>query len=134
MRGYAQQIAEAETKAWKSTALWNSGIAEATPQYANKFRVSNIYEDFKSLVLVKQLQLPDSLQKLANQGILDALLEMVNSAVTKEQYNEILAEIEEFVESEPIDIGLADSTDKVGDGVGKQATDDGEGARKSGAE
>jgi len=134
LRNYAQQIAEAERKAWALTAEWDASIEAIEPTYSDKFRVSNIYEDFKSLVLADNMELPESLKKLNIHGVKDTLLEITNMQLTEEQNDLIDKEIEEMEFDVPIALDASSLGGKVANGVALQATDDGEGVRDSGAE
>ncbi len=134
LRNYAQQIREAEIKAWKLTAEWDKSVNEVDPNYSDKFRVSNIYEDMKALVLSANMDVPDSVKRLVNHGIVDTVLEITDRQLTDEQQNEIDKEIDEQEFDEPIVLNPADMATKTMDGVVKQATDDGEGVRASGAQ
>ena len=93
LRNYSQQIAEAEAKAWSLTHEWDSSIPEITPEYTDKFRVSNIYEDFKSLVLAENMDLPEGLRRLNLRGVLDTILEITKLRLTQDQYADLLKEI-----------------------------------------
>ena len=121
LRNYAQQIAEAEAKAWALANEWDASVEAIEPVYSDKFRVSNIYEDFKSLVLADNMQLPDSLKRLNIHGVKDTLLEITNMQLTEEQDAEINKEIDEMEFDEPI---MLDSSlgGKVVNGVTEQAT------------
>jgi len=132
LRNYAQQIAECEIKAWKLTAKWDSSIEVVEPAYSDKFRVTNIYEDFKSLVLADNMELPDAVKRLSLHGIVDTLLEITGRQLTQEEESVINKEIEDMDFDEPI--MLPQAAQRVQDGVRLQATDDGEGVRDSGAQ
>ena len=129
LRNYAQQIAEAEHKAWVLTNKWDSSVAVPVPTYSDTFRVSNIYEDFKSLVLAENMDLPDSVKRLNLHGVVDTLLEITNIQLTDEQQATINKDIEEMDFSEPIMLDASSMAGKVNNGVVDQATDDGEGIR-----
>lgn len=132
LRNYAQQVKEAEIRAWSLTAEWMSSVNVIEPVYSDKFRVSNIYEDFKSLVLAENMNLPDSVKKLSIHGVVDTILEITNMQLTDQQRRQIEDEIEKMEFDEPIALNAAAM--RVDDGVRLQATDDGEGVRPSGAE
>ena len=134
LRNYAQQITEAETKAWKLMHEFDSSIPVIVPEYATKFRVSDIYEDFKSLVLAGNMDLPISVKKLIARGVVDAVQEITNLTPTSEAMAEIDKDIDDMEEQEPILLSGAEMAGKVNAGVTKQATDDGEGVRVSGAQ
>ena len=134
LRNYAQQIAEAEIKAWKMTAEWDADIDLILPEYADKFRVSNIYEDFKSIVLASGMDLPDSVKKLVARAALDGVLEISSLKMSEEDYASALADIEKMEFEEIINLAPGSLAGKSIAGVKDQATDDGEGVRKSGAE
>jgi len=134
LRNYAQQIAEAEAKAWAMTAELNSSVKTIEPTYSDKFRVSNIYEDFKSLVLADNMQLPDAVKKLNLHGVVDTLLEITDMQLTDAQRAEINSQIEAMDFEDEIIMPPSSLGGKVANGVTKQATDDGEGVRQSGAE
>ena len=130
LRNYAQQIGEAETKAWELTHQWSPSVTVVEPKYADKFRVTDIYEDLKGLTLVSQMDLPESMQKLNLRGVLDSVLEITNLSLTQDEYDQVVKDIEAHDFSEPIDL----TPGSLVAGVAKQATDDGEGVRASGAE
>jgi hypothetical protein len=133
LRNYAQQIAEAEAKAWAMTAKLDGSVQAIVPTYSDKFRVSNIYEDFKSLVLADNMDLPESVKRLNIHGVVDTLLEITDMQLTDDQRNEINKEIDEMDFSDEIIFNPASLAGKTVAGVAKQATDDGEGVRDSGA-
>jgi len=130
LRNYAQQIKECERKAWALTAEWMTGVTVIDPIYSDKFRVSNIYEDFKSLVLADNMDLPESVKKLNIHGVVDTILEITNMQLDEDQRRLIDKEIDEmdFDESLMLPASLGG---KVANGVIDQATDDGEGVRAS---
>ena len=134
LRNYAQQIAEAEAKAWKLTHEWDDSVDEVTPEYADKFRVSNIYEDFKSIVLASGMELPESVRKVIARAALDGVLEITSLKMSEDDYAKALSDIEDMDFSEMVPLGPGTVAGKTIAGVGKQATDDGEGVRESGAE
>jgi len=134
LRNYAQQISECEEKAWTLTNKLDSSIKVIKPVYSDKFRVSNIYEDFKSLVLADNMNLPDSVKKLTVHGVVDTILEITNMQLTAEERAEINNQIAEMEFDEPVMLDAASMAGKVTNGVINQATDDGEGIRKSGAQ
>ena len=134
LRNYAQQIAEAEHKAWKLTNKLDSSVEVIMPIYSDKFRVSNIYEDFKALVLADNMNLPDSVKKLTAHGVVDTILEITNMQISAEERAEIDKQISEMEFDEPVMLDAASMGGKVVNGVIDQATDDGEGVRKSAEE
>jgi len=131
LRNYAQQIAECEAEAWAMTAEWDSSVDVIEPVYSDKFRVSNIYEDFKSLVLADNMDLPDAVKRLNLHGVVDTLLEITDMQLTEEQRAEINQQIEDMEFDEPIVLNPASINAEVASGVIDQATDDGEGIRAS---
>jgi len=134
LRNYAQQIAEAEAKAWKMTATIDADVKKVEPEYADKFRVSNIYEDFKSIVLASGMELPDSVRRIVARTALDGLLEISSLRLSGEEYAAALKDIEGMEFEEMLALGPGTAAGKTIAGVSKQATDDGEGVRDSGAE
>jgi hypothetical protein len=134
LRNYAQQIAEAEAKAWKMTADLDSDIEAVEPEYADKFRVSNIYEDFKSIVLASGMDLPDSVKKLVARAALDGVLEISSLKMSEADYASALEDISKMEFDEILNLAPGSLAGKTIAGVKDQATDDGEGLRKSGAE
>jgi len=126
LRNYAQQIREAEIKAWKLTAEWDKAVKEVEPNYSDKFRVSNIYEDMKALVLSANMDVPDSVKKLVNHGIVDTVLEITDRQLTDEQQAEIDKDIDEMEFDEPIVLNPAEMGGKTVSGVADQATSDGD--------
>jgi hypothetical protein len=134
LRNYSQQLGEAEAKAWALTRAWDSSVPEVAPKYPVKFRISNIYEDFKSLVLADNMQLPDGVKRLALRGIVDSLLELTNLSITPEERARLMEEIQKFEFREAIDLSGMSQPGSLDAGVRRQATDDGEGVRRSGAE
>jgi len=134
LRNYAQQIAECERKAWEMTAKWDKNVAVINPAYSDKFRVSNIYEDFKSLVLAANMDLPDSVMRLVNRAATDTVLEISNLSLTEGEAEEISADLDEQEFATPVLLDAASMAGKTVAGVTKQATDDGVGVRQSGAE
>ena len=134
LRNYSQQIAEAEAKAWKMTAEWDSDVDEIQPEYADKFRVSNIYEDFKSIVFASGMDLPDSVRRIVAKAALDGVLEISSLRLSSEEYAAALDDISKMTFEEIIGLTPGSMAGKTIAGVSKQATDDGEGIRKSGAE
>jgi len=134
LRNYAQQIAEAEHKAWILTNKLDSGVDVIMPIYSDKFRVSNIYEDFKSLVLADNMNLPEAVKKLTVRGVVDTILEITNMQLSTEERAEIDKQITEMEFDEPVMLDAASMGGKVVNGVIDQATDDGDGVRESGAQ
>ena len=134
LRNYAQQIAEAETKAWKLTHEWDETYDVVEPEYADKFRVSNIYEDFKSIVLAAGMDLPDSARRIVARAALDGLLEISSLRLNPKEYSKVIKDIEGMEFEEMLALGPGTMAGKTIAGVEKQATDDGEGVRESGAE
>jgi len=134
LRNYAQQIVECELKAWTMTAKMDSSIDVIDPVYSDKFRVSNIYEDFKALVLASNMELPDSVMRLIATGTVDAVKEITDMQLTEEKQREIDKDIENMEFSEPIALDAASMAGKVVNGVTKQATDSGDDTRPSGAQ
>ena len=134
LRNYAQQITEAETKAWVMTKQWDGDVVVIAPEYADKFRVSNIYEDFKSIVLASGMDLPDSVRKVVARAALDGLLEISSLRLSPEEYAAAVEDISKMTFDEMINLSPASMAGKTIEGVKSQATDDGEGIRKSGAE
>ena len=104
------------------------------PIYSDKFRVSNIYEDFKSLVLADNMNLPEAVKKLTVRGVVDTILEITNMQLSTEERAEIDKQITEMEFDEPVMLDAASMAGKVANGVIDQATDDGEGVRESGAQ
>ena len=134
LRNYAQQIAEAEAKAWRMTAQWDSDVEEINPSYADKFRVSNIYEDFKSIVLASGMEIPDSMRRLVARAALDGLIEISSLKMSEADYAAALKDIEGMKFEEMVSLSPGGMAGKTIAGVKNQATDDGEGIRASGAE
>ncbi len=134
LRNYAQQIKEAEEKAWKMTSEWDSTVKGVNVIYADKFRVTNIYEDFKSLILADNMELPDSLKRLAMRGVADVLSEITNLQLSKKDRELIEKEIKDMDFNIPVLLTADSMAGKTAAGVKKQATDDGVGLTESGAE
>lgn len=126
LRNYAQQIREAEKKAWAMTERWDSSVKVIDPIYSDKFRVSNIYEDFKALVLADNMELPDAVKKLNVHGVVDTLLEITDMQLTEEQRKEINAQIDDMEFSVPVALDAGGIADGVVSGVRDQATDSGD--------
>jgi len=126
LRNYAQQISECEEKAWKLTNKLDSSAKVIKPVYSDKFRVSNIYEDFKALVLASNMDLPDSVMRLIATGTVDAVKEITDMQLTQEKQAEIDKEIAEMEFDEPVMLDAASMAGKVANGVADQATSDGD--------
>jgi len=126
LRNYAQQIREAERKAWEMTERWDDSVKVIDPIYSDKFRVSNIYEDFKSLVLADNMDLPDSIKRLTLHGVVDTLEEITGLQLTEEQRAMINKDIEEKEFDVPIALDAGGIADGVVSGVREQATDSGD--------
>ena len=130
LRNYSRQIAEAETKAWTLTNRWDPTVPVIVPRYADKFRVTNLYEDFKSLVLGLNLDMPDSSKRLMMRGVVDSVLEITKMRLPPADYKKILADIEKYDFSVPVDLAPGGLPDKTIRGVVEHATDDEDGTRR----
>ncbi|MDH3279527.1 MAG: hypothetical protein OEQ18_00150 [Gammaproteobacteria bacterium] len=127
LRNYSQQIAEAERRAWRLTRAIDPSVAEVTVTYANKFHVSDLFEDFKSLILVNQVDAPDSLRRLVLNGVTDSLLEIMRSTIDPEVIAKIRRDINTFEFNEPINLDASSIAARSIAGTQNQGTDSGEG-------
>ena len=128
LRGFSQKLVEAETRAWELTNAIDSSIPVVVPRYADNFAVTNVYEDWKSLVLASQLDAPPEFQRLILEGALDAALKITNLNLSEEE----MAAIQNAIKDYDFSAGVPVDLERIGDGVENQATDDGSGERPSG--
>ena len=76
------------------------------------------------------MDMPESMQKLNLKGVLDSVLEITSLSLTDTEYEKVVNDIQGYEFTEPIDMAPG----SLLSGVARQATDDGEGVRASGAE
>ena len=127
LRNYAQQIGEAERRAWDLTQMIDPSVRDVKTTYATRFHVSDLFEDFKSLILVNQVDAPDSLRKLTLNAIVDSMLQILRSQVAPNVIEAIRRDIDGFSFNEKIDLDSASIAARSMAGVQTQATDSGEG-------
>jgi hypothetical protein len=111
----AQVLEEAEIKAVELTKMWDADFAEYEPVYNDSFDVSNLKEDVEAIIMLNNLDLPDSSKRLLNKAALDKVRKVSHMSITEDEYKVAQDDIEDQSFSVPFAPSAADGVDDLSD-------------------
>ena len=115
----AQVLQEAEEKAIKISKAWDSSFAEYQPIYNDRFDVSNLKEDVEAIIMLNNLEFPDSVKRLLNKAGLEKVAKIATMSISDEEMQDAMSDIE----GQTFEVGMEFGAQDMGDDPSGQEND-----------
>ena len=111
----AQILQEAEEKAVAISNALDKDFKVYKPLYNMRFDVSNLKEDVEAIIMLNNLDLPDSSRRLLNKAALEKIEKVANMGISTKERQEAIHDIEEQQFMAGFEAAPIDQVDHIGD-------------------